>query len=221
MTQTLKEKFNENLNVPNDYDLRMHHNLSIAGTIDVKLLNAGSDESLLYRPRDAAKPHTHVEALNDAPESLAQLYNIAAKDMRKQGIEPNALNMHLLYQSGDVEPQKSLRAGFWHFDLTRLLRSDAPKNHMPLCIGYAVSSVLPTIYLSRLISDDVLPARETISNEDHNDALAADALLNGYIFRPQAGEVVRYDNLTMHRGAPNDGAKKLHRVFMHIGFSSP
>lgn len=219
MTQSLKTLFNHHFRIPDHYDLRAHHNIAVVGNVNLPQLTQDLPESALYRPRQSNPPGTHKEALSNAPAGLKALYNIAAQDMRANGQDPNNFHMYILYQTGFVEPSDCLRAGFWHFDLMRFLRAKGHRNKMPVVLSYATSNCLPTIYLSRLKNETKLPARQTIANTKAHGKLASQTLLDGHIFIPKPGEVVRYDSLTMHRGAPNDHAKSLHRTFMHIAFS--
>lgn len=219
MLKSLKETFGQCLRVKSDYDLRTHSNLKVVGALSPEGMSDLPDNTL-YRPRLPSQRTTQINDIGSQPESLRRLYNIVVQDMLSEGYNPLDFNMYILWQRGVVKPSDNLRAGFWHFDLERLLKDNKHTNHLPIAINYAASNILPTIYLSRLISDAALPARQTLEVKEKHKNLSTESLLAGYIYRPNPGEVVRYDNLTMHRGAPNDTLRTVSRSFMHLAFVS-
>lgn len=215
----MKEIFNRNFWIQDDADLRGYSNIEVVGHLCAAFGQNNQTKASLYCPKAPYAPGQHAQAIQKAPLELKALYNVAAKDMRAMGAEPDDLYMYLLHHTGQLEPDEILRASFWHFDLTRLLDSSSAGGDIPIAVNYAVSSALPTIYLTRLDSDAPLPARSTLSNKEQWDSLAVESLMGGHIYIPQSCEIVRYDNLTMHRGAPNDTGENVQRTFMHIAFS--
>ena len=209
------------LAVDENADIAVSAACAVVGHVPLRVLTRGLSVSAHHRPRAPYPPAPGRRLPDDAPAGLTALYNIAARDMRRLGHDPDRFYLYTLYHAGPVAPGDALRAGFWHFDLRRLLRERGPGGTIPVAIGYGVSSDFPTIYATRLAVPDggALPARATIEDEAAHDRLGAIAAAAGFTFQPQPGDVVRYDTLVLHRGAPNRHAAPRHRVFMHVAFS--
>jgi len=207
--------------VDNNYDLSTHKNCSVIGSLPLGAFENRTPATTLIRPRTPLAEENNRQLSSHLPRTLRALFNAACDDMRAQGLNPDEYKLYPLFQSGWVEPDKCLRAGFWHFDLMRNMRLPVPDGKMAFSIGYSVMNSLPTMFVNHLRhpNDMPLPARATIENEQSHVRLGKNAQDFNNIVSPSAGEIVRYDSMTLHRGRPNTGNKAVYRVFANLSFS--
>ena len=202
--------------VPNDYDLSRPANCVPIGELDINMFTQKPRQETHSRPRMPLPPKT-TALPPDCPTGLKALYALAAQDLRLNNYDPGDFYVYLLCHSSIVPPGRALREPQWHFDLMRNLRAAAPAGHLRVSFGYAVSNILTTEYAKTLLAPDggTLPARQTISDLSLHQELGQTAPAT---FRPEPGQVMRYDTLTLHRGTANSGDTHLARTFLHIGF---
>jgi hypothetical protein len=204
--------------VDNAYDLSSHEYYNIVGRIPVDFLNAKG--RTLFRPRMPLKPEWKRKLPSAFPVQLKYLYDIAVQDLANQEMNADHYYLYALYQTGEVLPQNCLRADFWHFDLMRNLRANVPADRMSFSIGYSVMNALPTLFAKNLRSfGPSLPARATIENEEIHQDMGEWLAKNGQVKSPKAGDVVRYDSMTLHRGRPNASRTPIQRIFMNLSFT--
>lgn len=206
--------------VNNTYDLTQPPQYEIIGKMRVGSLAAHFPETILFRPRTPLPPQNNRTLPEHLPRPLHDLYALASNDMHDIGLNPDKCGLYVLYQTGMVFPGDCLRADFWHFDLMRNLRRRRNRGEMAVSIGYSVSDILTTTYVTKLLSknDAPLPARKTISNVNLHHQLGETAFKNGHVIKPEPSDVVRYDSLVLHRGTANLTDHPIHRVFMNLSF---
>ena len=206
--------------VDNDYDLSRHSHCKSVGKISVEALNQEVETDLLIRPRRPVNLSQGKTLPASLPAPLHELFNIACRDLRQNGLNHADYSVYPLYQTGMVDPDDCLRAGFWHFDLMRNLRLPVPEGKMAFSLGYSVTNTLPTIFATQIKDSGgaSLPARDTIENEKLHNEFGERALCHKMVTSPLPGEVIRYDSMTLHRGRPNTGNSPVHRVFMNLSF---
>lgn len=203
--------------VKKSFDLAQEADIAVVGKLKPAFVNFNSRDGMSFRPRRSFRMR---ELKFGEPTALPALFSIAVNDLLDHGIDPGRCFVYLLYHSALVPPAQALREPHWHFDLRRFLRA-ADHDGIPLAYGYSVSSALPTQFLTRVFQENgqALPAYDTICDEANHQRLGDASLKAGYGFKPEAGEVVRYTNLVMHRGEKNETDQSIFRTFMHVAFS--
>ena len=207
--------------VENTYNLAETPQYEVIGKITTDSLKQHFPETVLFRPHDPLPPQQGRQLAENLPLPLRKLYKKASKNMREIGINPDECSLYILYQTGIVPPQNCLRADFWHFDLMRNLRMRRKEGEMAVSIGYSISNILPTIYVTKIPSQDneLVLARETVAKTDIHHTLGEMAFQKGDVISSEPGEIVRYDSLVLHRGRPNLTDQSIHRVFMNLTFA--